>query len=126
MSVSRKNDIFNDIFKLNFESSNHTPRANVSRQKHGILLEVELPGFSKSDIGLDTSNNVLTVTANKTKSDKDYDYREFGLGMTKRSWTLPRDVDAERIDATYDAGILAIDIPYRVGTGDNRRKIEIR
>ena len=126
MSLTHKNDIFNDVFNNTFIAQYSTPRANITRQKNGLLLEVELPGFSRSDISLDARNGVLTVTTTRTADDREYERREFGSNPTKRSWTLPREVDPERIDATYEAGILSIDIPYRSGTSDNHRKIEIR
>ena len=126
MSRFRKNDIFNDVFGHTLIAQLNEPRANVSRQKNGVLLDVELPGLSRSEIELDIRDGVLTVTAQSTNADREYDRREFGAALIKRSWALPKGADAERIDATYESGILSIDIPYRTGTNENHRKIEIR
>ncbi len=126
MSRFRKNDIFNDVFGHTFVTHLNEPRANVSRQKSGVLLDVELPGLSRSEIELDIRDGVLTVTAQSTNADREYDRREFGAALIKRSWSLPKGADTERIDATYESGILSIDIPYRTGTNENHRKIEIR
>jgi molecular chaperone IbpA len=107
MSVSRKNDIFNDIFKLNFESSNHTPRANVSRQKHGILLEVELPGFSKSDIVLTIKEGVLMVEGGSKESKSDnYIHKGIAARTFEQKFALGEYVEVK--GATMENGILTI------------------
>ena len=126
MSRFRKNDIFNEVFGHTLATQLNEPRANVTRQKNGILLDVELPGLSRSEIELDIRDGILTVTAQSTDADRDYERREFGAALTKRSWSLPKGADSERIEATHESGILSINIPYRTGTNENHRKIEIR
>lgn len=127
MSLVGRNDIFNDIFNLSL-GTNHRldARANVSSTKAGILVEVELPGYSKSDIAVDAKNGVLIVTATRAESKRDYHQKEFGSTTIKRSWTLPRTIDLDRVDAAYDAGILSVELPYRVEASENQRKIEVR
>lgn len=127
MSLIRRNDIFNDLFGFGITpGSNYEPRANVSSSKTGILVEVELPGYSKSDINVDAKNGILTVTANRSDVKREYHQHEFGQASVRRAWSMPRTIDLDRVDATYDAGILSIDLPYRSETTENQRKIEIR
>jgi len=127
MSLMRRNDIFNDIFNLNLGSAQSLDsRTNISSTRQGILVEIEMPGFSKSDIAVDTKNGVLTVSGTRADIKREYHQREFGSTSIKRSWTLPRTVDVDRVDATYEAGILSIDLPYRVEASETTRKIEIR
>jgi HSP20 family protein len=123
MSLTRRNDIFSDFFG---NASYFEPRANVSQGKSGIALEIELPGFSRSDINIETSSGTLTVSASRPDTRQDYTRREFGTATVKRSWSLPRTIDADRIEATYDSGILTLDLPYKSGTAEQHRKIEIR
>ncbi len=127
MNLTRRNDIFNDLFNFGIVSGAQAePRANISTGKTGILVEVELPGYSKSDIGLDAKNGMLTITATRGDVKREYHQREFGQASVRRSWSLPRSVDLDRINATYEAGILSIDLPYRVESTESQRKIEIR
>ena len=127
MSLIRRNDIFNDLFNFGLANgAQFEPRANVSSSKTGILVEVELPGYSKSDINVDAKNGILTVTANRGDLKREYHQREFGQASVRRSWSMPRTIDLERVEATYDSGILSIDLPYRSETAENQRKIEIR
>lgn len=126
MSITRRNDIFNDFFNMALTQSLAEPRANISNTKQGILVEVELPGYSKSDINIDAKNGMLTISASRGDTKREYTQREFGSASVKRTWSIPRAVDLEKIDAVYEAGILTVDLPYRIENTDNQRKIEIR
>jgi HSP20 family protein len=66
------------------------------------------------------------VTATRGDVKREYHQREFGQASVRRSWSMPRSIDLDRVDATYDSGILSIDLPYRTETSENQRKIEIR
>lgn len=125
MSLVRSTDFFSD-FVNNMNSTNYEPRANVYQTKNGMTLEIELPGFSRSDIDIDAANGTLSVTAKRSDTKHEYTRREFGATSVKRSWVIPRSIDSERIEASYDAGILTLDLPYKSGTSESRRKIEIR
>lgn len=123
MSLIHHSDIFGDFFnKVNY----YEPRANVFHTKAGMTLEIELPGYSRSDINIEAVNGNLTVSASRAESKNEYTRREFGTESTRRSWVIPRTVDPDRIEATYEAGILSLELPYKSGTNDSRRKIEIR
>jgi len=127
MSLSRRNDIFNDLFNFSATSEAQLePRANISTSKSGILVEVELPGYSKSDINVDAKNGVLAITAARSDIKREYHHREFGQATVRRSWTIPRAIDLDRVEASYEAGILAVELPYRVEATEAPRKIEIR
>jgi len=127
MSLSRRNDIFNDLFNFSATSEAQLePRANISTSKSGILVEVELPGYSKSDINVDAKNGVLAITATRSDIKREYHHREFGQATVRRSWTIPRAIDLDRVEASYEAGILAVELPYRVEATEAPRKIEIR
>lgn len=127
MSLIRRNDIFNDLFNFGFSGGVQVePRANVSSTKTGILVEVELPGYSKSDINVDAKNGILTVSATRGDTKREYHQREFGLTSVKRSWAMPRTIDLDRVEAAYEAGVLMVDLPYRTETTENQRKIDVR
>jgi HSP20 family protein len=69
---------------------------------------------------------MLTITASRSDIKREYHQREFGHASVQRSWSIPRSVDLDRINATYEAGILSVDLPYRVEASETQRKIEIR
>ena len=122
MSLTRRNDIFNEFFG---NSNYYEPRTNISQSKTGITLEIELPGFSRSDINIETANNTLTIRGSRSDKQQEYTRREFGASSTKRSWALPQSIELDRIEAAYDAGILTLELPYKTGSAVQHRKIEI-
>jgi len=80
-----------------------------------IVINAELPGIDKKDIVVDVTGNVLTLkgersTANEVKNEK-YHRRERTFGKFERAFTLPEDVDPEKIQADYTDGVLEIKIP---------------
>jgi HSP20 family protein len=125
-SILRRNDFFGDSIFNAISNAAYEPRANVSRSKTGITLEVELPGFSRSEISVEARNGTLNIGAVRSAGKTEYERQEFGTSNLRRTWALPRDVNLDNIDATYEAGILTVSIPYKTETADSQRKIEIR
>jgi len=129
MGFSNKHSMFSDKFvneilngSINYGAE---PRANVSGTGAGINIEVELPGFKKTEIQVEAKNGLLTVVANRA-SKSAYTHQEFGVSSLRRSWSLPKTVNVDAVDAAYDAGILALTLPYKTQNTEPDRKIEIR
>lgn len=122
---------FGMLSTYNYNRGNYdTPRANVTKTDKQARIEIEVPGFSRSDITVETKGNVLTVTARKD-AEKSSDrqstvLREFNTTMLTRSWSLPKVINAENIEAEYEAGILTLTLPYHTGAVHEPRRIEIR
>lgn len=107
-----------------------SPRANVTKTDKQVRIDLEVPGFGRSDITVETKGNVLTVTARKdaekTSDKRATISREFNTTMLTRSWSLPKTINAENIEAEYEAGILTLTLPYHSGAVLEPRRIEIR
>jgi len=94
------------------------PAVNVLEDPDNFKIEVAAPGLDKKDFKIDLDNNVLTISSEKEykhEDEKDGNYmrREFAYASFKRSFTLPESVDAEKIKANYQEGLLYINIPKR-------------
>jgi len=78
-------------------------------------VEVALPGLEKKDVNIEIEGNRLTVSGDFTKAeeedDKRFHYRELRRGGFLRSMTFPEDIDSEKVTATFDRGLLKIEIP---------------
>ncbi len=127
-------DVFDPFrgFDEEFHRGNFAPcRTDIKDEGDKYVMETELPGFDKSDIGIDISGDVLTISAKheaKTE-DKDekgkYIRRERTFGSYKRSFDLTG-VDAQKIDAEYLNGILTLTMPKKQPEAPTSRRLEIR
>ncbi len=113
-------DFFNDTFFTNYQvgSNNGTmPAVNVVEQENEFTIDVAAPGLSKNDFRINLEDNVLTVSSEqkeeKNEEKKNYVRREFSYSTFKRSFQLPETVDADKIKAGHEAGILTIHIPKK-------------
>lgn len=96
------------------------PAVNIKENKNEFKIEFASPGFTKKDFKIDLDENVLTVSAEKEKEkseEKDsFTRKEFSYNSFTRSFTLPQTVNADKIDATYNDGILKLSIPKKEET----------
>jgi len=111
-------DLF-DWSNRNFSLTNTTlPSVNIRENPDAFTVEVAAPGFDKGDFKLELNHDVLTISSekqveNETKEGEHYNKCEFSYQSFTRSFTLPNTADGERIDASYDKGILNVVIPKK-------------
>lgn len=134
MSIIKRNEFFpalnmfddffsRDLFNwgVNNNSSTNTtiPLVNIKENSENFLVEMAAPGMSKEDFKIELDGNVLTITSEKqeqndVKEDERYSRREFSYQSFQRSFQLPKEVvDADKIGAKYDNGVLRLMIPKK-------------
>lgn len=93
------------------------PRADVVQTDDGFDIEVELPGLKAKDVKVEISDNVLTIsgekTAEKRENTKGYSRNERTYGSFCRSFRLPATVDEKKISANFEDGVLTIALPKK-------------
>jgi HSP20 family protein len=105
------------------------PPVTVSESTGELVLTAELPGLRREDISIDLENSVLVISGQKAElraegdEDRRYHVQERHFGSFSRSFTLPRTIDAAKIVATFDSGVLTVKLP-KVSEAQGR-KIEI-
>lgn len=91
----------------------HAPMDVKETDEH-FKLVLDLPGVKKEDIFVGVDEGVLTIKAHretfKEEETKNYRRVERSSGEVCRSLSLPKTVDASRIDAEYIDGILTVEI----------------
>jgi HSP20 family protein len=91
------------------------PTVDVSETKDNFLIKAELPGMDASDVNVSVSGNVLTIKGEKRKEEEEKDehhYRaERYYGSFQRSFQLPSSMQAEKVEATFDKGVLRVILP---------------
>lgn len=104
------------------------PETDVVETEREIRVQVEMPGLKRENIEVDVENNVLTIRGEKREERTEgqngrYHLAERRWGTFARSFVLPRDVDADAIQATFEDGVLSVTIPKSEKA--RRRKIDV-
>ena len=94
----------------------HTPTlVNVKETKDSYRIEVAAPGYSKDAFKIAVQDMTLSISADAveapTQEDDKWTRREYHYNGFKRSFSLPKTVDVEKIGAEYKEGILHVTLP---------------
>lgn len=116
--------VFDDFFKpWNewFDNENlwnrtmNVPAVNITEQKDAYMVSLAAPGLKKEDFTIDVKGNMLTISSKKEErteeTDKKFTRKEYSYSSFSRSFTLPEEINMEKIDAKYENGILNISLP---------------
>jgi HSP20 family protein len=93
------------------------------RDGEQFVVRFDLPGVAPESIDLDVERNVLTVKAERKGEGTDLQVAERPKGVFSRQLFLGDTLDTDRIEATYDAGVLTLHIP--VAAQAKSRKIAV-
>ena len=97
------------------------PSANVRESTDAFYIDMLAPGRNKTDFDIRLDKRLLTVSYEAKEGDdtSDYQYREFGYKSAfKRAFRIPLSVDMDKIDASYENGVLSILLPKREDAQD--------
>jgi HSP20 family protein len=130
----RMNRLFRDSFSpeaqdQSLTKSSFAPPVDVYEDEHNITLKLEVPGVDEKDIYVQVENNTLTVHGERKfeKEEKEENFRrvERQYGSFTRSFTLPTTVDAEKVSASYDKGILKISLAKKAEAKPKQIKVNV-
>ncbi len=106
-----------------------SPMVDISETDTAYEVAVELPGLDEKDVEVSLRDDLLTVSGEKKtereEKEKDYFLSERSYGAFKRSFRLPAEVEADKVKAAMDKGVLSITLPKSPGTKSRQQKIEI-
>ena len=93
------------------------PPVDITEEKDRIVITAELPGFKENQIEIQSENGMLTLRGER-KFEKESDGRSYhrierSYGQFVRSFSLPNNVDREKIKADFTDGLLRIELPKR-------------
>lgn len=112
---------FNNMFDV-FDNSIHsgfrnwvTPAVNIHETENGFQLLMAAPGLKKEDFRIKIDKDQLTIDAEvkEEQQEKDikYSHREFRFNKFKRVFTIPENVNVENVSASYENGVLKLNLP---------------
>ncbi len=120
--------VFNDLFRpWNewFDNENiwqgfTMPAVNIVETKEAFKVSMAAPGLKKEDFKVEVEDNLITISSEKEEKkeekEKKYSRKEYNYSAFSRCFTLPKDVNKEKIVATYENGILNLELPKVAGT----------
>jgi HSP20 family protein len=102
---------------FNFGKVMNVPAVNVTETDKDFRLSIAAPGLEKKDFKVDAFDDMLTISAEKEKVEKEekdrFNRREYNYSSWSRSFTLPENCDFGKINAEYKNGELKIMIPKK-------------
>ncbi len=126
--IQRYFDDFSN-FGINF-SDNFYPKIDISEDKNNINVTAEIPGVKKDQIKITLQDNILTIEGEKKKETKEEGknfYRsERIFGSFKRCFTLPAQVDSEKVEAKFEDGMLHVQLKKIETKAKNEKVIELK
>ena len=132
--------LLNNLFNRDsFNEGNHdffdqrsnsiTPAVNIKETGQNFEIEMLAPGMAKNDFKIEVNENELVISAEKTINSEsqeagNYHKKEFSFESLSRTFTLPEKiVDIDKINATYNEGILRLEIPKKEESLPNTAKL---
>ena len=111
------NRLFNTFFgpEGDAQSQRWTPAMDLVEADDHFVLKADLPGMDQGDINIEVRDNSLTVSgerkAESTQKERGFYRVERSFGRFSRSLTLPDGVDPDAVKASFDRGVLEVQIP---------------
>ena len=107
-----------------------SPQADAATTEGAYQIELELPGVDEADIEVMLHNNVLMIKgekkAQREEKGKSYYFSERTYGSFQRSFRMPGDVDADKINAGFSQGILTVSLPKLAEHGEEAKRIDVK
>lgn len=131
---NRMNSLFQDYSRAQGEgeamtTANFVPPVDVYEDEHKVVLKLEVPGIKQEDLSIQMENNTLSIKGERRfeqeEKEENFQRIERRYGSFYRAFTLPTTVDSENIQASYDAGILKVELLKRAETKPKQIKVSI-
>jgi len=107
-----------------------TPHVDVSETDKEIKVSVELPGMDEKDIDVSLTRDTLTIKGEKKEEKeeqgKDYYRMERSYGSFTRSVPLSVEVDTDKVQATFNKGVLDITLPKTARAIQEMKKVPVK
>ena len=131
---------FDRLFSSLFDQSGRqvqrwVPAMDLVEADDHFVLKADLPGLAEEDVAIEVQDNVLTISGSREaeheRKEKGWYRLERSYGSFSRSLTLPDGVDADKVEASFDRGVLEIRVPKpeerkprRISIGNGQKTIE--
>ena len=128
---NRVNSLFRDLNdgEDNTAAASFVPAVDIYEDSKKVVLKLEVPGMEEKDLDVRVENNTLTVKGERKfeKEEKEENFHriERRYGSFYRAFTLPSTVDTEHIGASYNAGILKLELNKKPEAQPKQIKVNV-
>jgi HSP20 family protein len=131
---NRVNSIFQEITSGQGESGALTtaafvPPVDIYNDEHKVVLKLEVPGLKQEEIDVRVENDTLTIRGERKleKEEKKENFHriERRYGSFYRAFTVPNTFDTENVQATYEAGVLKVELQKRAEAKPKQIKVAV-
>lgn len=121
------NGFLDDLVKQADLYSQRTPAVNIQETAESYKIELSVPGFHKENLEISVDKDLLKVKGEVKKTteapESKYLRREFNGYVFEKSFHLPENIDVDKITATYEQGILNLNLPKLVEVNRETKKV---
>jgi HSP20 family protein len=128
---NRMNSLFNNFTEgeAPMTTAAFAPAADVYEDEKKITIKLEVPGIEEKDLDVSVENNTLTVKGERKfeKEEKEENFHriERRYGSFYRAFTLPSTVDTEHVAASYNAGVLKLELQKKPEAQPKQIKVSV-
>jgi HSP20 family protein len=105
------------------------PAVDVYEDEKQVVLKLEVPGVEEKDLDVSVENHTLTVKGERKfeKEEKEENFHriERRYGSFYRAFTLPTTVDTENVAASYNAGVLKLELKKKPEAQPKQIKVNV-
>ena len=129
---NRMNSLFGDMnneTESPLTTASFVPAVDVYEDDKKVVLKLEVPGIEEKDLDVSVENNTLTVKGERKfeKEEKEENFHriERRYGSFYRAFTLPSTVDTEHVEASYNAGVLKLELEKKPEAQPKQIKVNV-
>jgi len=128
---NRMNSLFRDLNEGEspLSTASFVPAVDIYEDDKKVMLKLEVPGIEQKDLDVSVENNTLTVKGERKfeKEEKEENFHriERRYGSFFRAFTLPSTVNTEDIHASYNAGVLKLELAKKPEAQPKQIKINV-
>lgn len=122
-------DLFNDELISRASNRFSVPAVNLKESDNGYEIYLAAPGLKKEDFKISLEDMVLTISSEQTTENKEtedkFTRKEYSYTSFSRSFTLPKNIDLENINAKYENGELKVTLPKKEKITDKLIEVSV-
>ncbi len=131
---NRLNSLFQDYNRGQNDSdlvstAAFVPPVDIYEDEHKIVLKLEVPGLKQEDLDIQIENNTLSIRGERKfeqeEKEENFHRIERRYGSFFRSFSVPTTVNTESVKASYDAGVLRVELEKKAESKPKQIKVQV-